>query len=165
MPIRNALPSDFAGILHLNAESVHFLSLLTLEKLEQLHEQAVYHRVVETDGQVVAFLLAFHEASLYDSLNYVWFCDHYDHFLYVDRIVVSPACRGQKLGNRLYEDLISFARENNFPRITCEVDIEPLNEVSQRFHARFGFQEVGTQQVACADKRVSMQMLSLSTQA
>jgi len=161
MIIRDATPADFTSILQLNEESVHFLSPLTAEKLERLHQQAAYHRVIEQDGKVAAFLLVFHEGTNYDSQNYLWFGCHYDRFLYIDRVVVSLVCQGQKLGNRLYEDLFAFAKENNFPRITCEFDIDPPNEVSRRFHQRFGFREVGTQHVTYANKQVSMQTVEI----
>ena len=68
----------------------------------------------------------------------------YDQFLYVDRIVVSLACQGQRLGGRMYDDLFAFARQSHAARVTCEFDIDPPNEASRRFHARYGFIEVGT---------------------
>ena len=71
--IRDAAISDFPAILALNAESEHFLSPLTLPRLEHLHRQAANHRVVELGSAVVAFLLAFHEGADYGSPNYLWF--------------------------------------------------------------------------------------------
>jgi predicted GNAT superfamily acetyltransferase len=46
-------------------------------------------------------------------------------------------------------------------RVTCEFDIEPPNPASARFHGRFGFREVGRQNVAYAAKAVSLQELLL----
>ncbi len=51
----------------------------------------------------------------------------YPTFIYVDRVVVS------------------------------EFDIDPPNEISRKFHARFGFREVGTHWLAGNMKRVSLQ--------
>jgi len=106
-------------------------------------------------------VLAFREGTDYDSPNYRWFDAHYDAFLYVDRIVVAGSHQGRKLGALLYEDLFAFARASQVPRVTCEFDIEPPNEASRRFHARFGFREVGTQALGGGKKRVSLQSVEL----
>lgn len=117
-----------------------------------------YHRVVECDGQVVAFLLALREGADYDSLNYRWFAAAYSRFLYIDRVVVSARYQGQGLGALLYDDLFAFARAAGIDKVTCEFDVEPPNEASRKFHAQCGFQEVGTQKVADGRKRVSLQL-------
>ncbi len=161
MTIRNARHSDFAQLLALNEESVHFLSPLAPARLDALHGEAAYHRVLEQDGRVVAFLLSFREGADYDSPNFLWFARHYDNFLYVDRIVVSAACQGQRLGRRLYDDLFSFARQSGAERVACEYDVDPPNEASRRFHEHYGFVEVGTQSVAGGSKRVSLQAVDL----
>src|SRR5512143_2195808 len=100
--IRDATPADFPAILALNAESVHFLSPLDAARLQHLHAQAAYHRLVEIDGAVVAFLLVLREGADYDSPNYRWFAQHDAQFLYIDRIVVAAAQQGQRLGAQLY---------------------------------------------------------------
>ena len=160
--LRDATPADFDAIVRLNFESEHFLSRMDLARLEMLREQAAYLRVVEVRGDVAAFLLAFAPGSAYDSENYRWFAARYSRFIYVDRVVVASAQRGQKLGTRLYEDVFTFAHEHDLERIVCEFDVEPPNPVSAKFHARFGFREVGSRQVTYADKRVSMQEAPLS---
>lgn len=55
--IRDARATDLIQILKLNEESEHFLDQLNAERLEQLHKIAAYHRVVEINGRVEAFLL------------------------------------------------------------------------------------------------------------
>ena len=164
MLLRDANPGDFPRILALNQESVHFLSPLTLQRLGQLHGEAAYHRVLEVGGAVAAFLLAFREGCVYDSPNYRWFAGAYDNFLYIDRVVVSAACQGQGLGPRLYADLFSFAVQTRAVRVTCEFDIAPPNEVSRRFHQRYGFREVGSQSVASGAKQVSLQAVMLGAE-
>jgi predicted GNAT superfamily acetyltransferase len=156
MEIRDALPADFPHLLELNAESVRYLSPLTREKLEQIHAEAAFHRVVDQAGSIVAFLLALREGCGCDSPNYRWFAARFDGFLYVDRIVVSRGSQGAGLGRLLYTDLFAFARKAGVTRITCEFDVEPPNEASRRFHAAFGFAEVGTQRLA-GGKVVSLQ--------
>lgn len=159
--IRPAGVDDFAAILALNAESVQFLSPLAAPRLQHLHAQAAYHRVVEVDGVVSAFLLAFRERADYDSPNYRWFAQRYAQFLYIDRVVVSAAQQGRGFGALLYEDLFAFARASDIRQVTCEFDLAPPNPNSARFHARFGFREVGTQWLGGGKKQVSLQARSL----
>lgn len=160
--IRDAALADFPAILALNAAAVQFTSPLDLLRLQRLHAQAAYHRVVESGGGAVAFLLALREGGDYDSPNYRWFGQRYRDFLYIDRIVVDAAQQGQGLGVALYADLLAFAADTGATRLTCEFDLEPPNPVSARFHQRFGFNEVGTQWLAGGKKRVSLQARELA---
>ena len=99
--IRPALPTDANAILALNAESVRFTSPMDATRLWDLHAQAAYHRVVELEGEVVAFLLVLREGADYDSPNYRWFTARYDRFLYIDRVVVAARQQGSGLGAHL----------------------------------------------------------------
>ena len=155
--IRDAAANDFPTILELNAASVHFLSPLDAAKLQQLHAQAAYHRVVEVQGRVAAFLLAFREGAHYDSPNYLWFTQHYPTFLYIDRVVVNHAARGLGLGIQLYDDILAFAAHAGVARLTCEFDLDPPNPVSAKFHWRYAFREVGRQWLGANKKQVSLQ--------
>ena len=156
--IRPATAADFRSILALNNESVRFLSPLDWTRLEQLDAEGVYHRVVEADDEVVAFLIALREGTDYDSPNYTWFCERYRQFLYIDRVVVSRDHRGKGISHRLYEDLFAFARETGVNQVAAEYDVDPPNEASRRLHESFGFAEVGSQWVAAGEKRVSLQI-------
>ena len=158
---RDALPHDFPAIVALNAESVDFTSPMDAARLAHLHAQSAYHRVALVDGQVQAFLLCLRERADYDSPNYQWFERHYDRFLYVDRIVVGAAARGLGLGIQLYADLFAFAVESGTTRVTCEFDLDPPNPVSEQFHRRHGFREVGRQWLGGGKKQVSLQVREL----
>ena len=160
--LRDADRGDFEAILALNHASVHFLSPLDAQRLARLHAMASCHRVADDDGRVCAFLLVLAQGQPYDSPNYRWFAGRYERFLYVDRVVVDPACQGQGIGPRLYQELFAFAQRTGAPRITLEIDSDPPNPVSTRFHAHYGFAEVGTHRVAGGTKRVSLQSLELS---
>ena len=160
--IRDATESDFDQILRLNLESEHFLSPLDRARLQQLHRQAAYHRVVCIDGAVAAFLLALREGAVYDSPNYQWFADRYPSFLYIDRVVVDARHQGRQLGSTLYRDLFDFARTAGVASVTCEFDVVPPNPASSAFHARLGFREVGAQWVAHGRKKVSLQEARLA---
>jgi hypothetical protein len=152
--IRDAARADWPAILSLNEESVHFLSPMDEARLAQLAAAACYLRVIEDSGKIAAFLMAFRKGDAYDGTNFAWFSERYDDFLYVDRVVVAPDFRGLKLADRFYDDLEAFARARGVSRITCEVNAEPPNPVSLRFHERRGFREVG--QVPYAGKTVAM---------
>ncbi|MFC5578945.1 GNAT family N-acetyltransferase [Lysobacter niabensis] len=158
LSLRAATNADHAAILARNLESEHLLSPLDAARLRHLDAQAAYHRVVCDSDAVAGFLLAFREGADYDSPNYLWFTQHYPTFLYVDRIAIAASHQGRHLGRLLYDDLFAFARVHGIDTVACEFYVEPLNEASQRFHARFGFREVGTQWVADGRKRVSLQV-------
>jgi len=165
LKIRPAGVADFDVILALNEESVAALSPLTFGRLSALHAQAARHCVVEDDGAVVAFVLALRESADYDSPNFQWFVARYDRFLYVDRIVVSGNAQARGAGTQLYRDLFEFAAASSVELITCEYDLDPPNPRSQRFHARFGFAEVGRQRLAGNGKHVSLQAARVPQQA
>jgi hypothetical protein len=156
--IRDAEIADREAILALNEASVSLLSPLSQQRLAELHVMAALHRVVEREGAVIGFLLAVREGADYDSPNYRWFAERYPQFLYVDRVVVADAARGQGVGALLYRDMFEFAAASGARLVTCEFDIDPPNPASEQFHARFGFREVGRQWVADGRKQVSLQV-------
>ena len=157
MIIRKAENKDLNKILELNEESVHFLSPLTMEKLEHLVSQSELLEVVEVDGEVEAFVLTITEGKDYDSVNYLWFAAHYERFLYIDRVVVSVKMNGKGLGGMLYKSVFEYAKQKNIPFVTAEIDINPPNPGSLSFHEKYGFKEVGKQTVAGGTKVVSLQ--------
>ena len=159
--IRDAVEADFAAIVALNLESERYLSAMDMQRFRKLHSQCASCRVAHDEGAIAAFLLAFREGSAYDSENYRWFDKRYPSFLYVDRVVVGASNQGKGWGAALYDDLFDIARAKGVERITCEFDVQPPNEISRRFHARFGFQEVGAKGVTYGDKRVSLQEVLL----
>lgn len=143
--LRDVIRADWPAILGLNEESVHFLSPMDEAKLARWSAAACYLRVVEKDRKVAAFLLGFRKGADYDSPNFLWFDSRPGDFVYVDRVVVAPAFRGRKLADALYDDFEAFARARGIAHVTCEVNVEPPNPASLRFHERRGFHEVGRQ--------------------
>lgn len=156
--IRDAVCEDFAEILRMNEESVHFLSPLNREKLIRLEAEAEFLKVAVSGNNILAFCLTFREGADYDSVNYLWFRDHYPKFLYVDRVVVDLSKQSSGLGHLLYEEVFSHALETDVSVVTAEIDIEPANPVSLKFHERFGFHEVGRQEIYGGKKVVSLQI-------
>lgn len=128
------------ALLALNNDHAQELSLLTPARTAELIGMAYLARRV---GEADAFLLAFDQSSSYDSPNYLWFRARYPRFVYVDRVVVAPARRGQGLGRQLYAELFERARADGHTLVGCEVNRNPPNPISDAFHAVLGFTEVG----------------------
>ena len=95
-------------------------------------------------GEADALLIAFDQYADYDSPNFLWFGSRLERFVYVDRIIVAPDCRGQGLARKLYEILFARAREAGHGQVVCEINIDPPNPVSDAFHAGMGFTEIGS---------------------
>ena len=133
-----------------NAHQIE-LSQLDSDRLAELVGRAFLGRRI---GEVDALLLAFDQDADYDSPNFLWFKARYARFVYVDRIVVAPAARGQGLARRLYDDLFEEARRAGHERVVCEVNSAPPNPVSDAFHAALGFREVGSAQIHGGAKTV-----------
>lgn len=159
--LRDATPADFPRIVALNLAEVQQTSAMDLARLDYLHARAAYHRVACVDDEVAAFLLAFRDGADYPNPNFDWFAARYPSFLYVDRIVVDATFNGRGLGSLLYRDLFAHARAIGAAVVTCEFNVVPANEASARFHARWGFQEVGRQWLDDGKKQVSLQVAPL----
>jgi uncharacterized protein len=157
--IFDAYEKDYPAIVKLNDVAVEFTSPMDLKRLSFLASLAAYFRVAVTDDQVVAFLLAMKDGAPYQNDNYAWFSSRYQKFLYIDRVVVAGEFQGRGIGTQLYRDIISYARQEEIPIITCEINAVPPNDVSTAFHARLGFSEVGSQWICNGQKKVSMQAL------
>ena len=161
LTLHDVRADDHAAILALNLAEEAMLSPMDAARLLQLDAQAAYHRVLCDGDDVVAFLLAFRESADYDSPNYLWFAQRYPRFVYVDRVAVAASHQGRGLGRRLYADLFAFARQQGVDAIACEYYTVPPNEASRRFHAGFGFREVGSQWLPDRRKQVSLQIATL----
>jgi uncharacterized protein len=157
--ICDAPEKDYPAIVKLNDVAVEFTSPMDLKRLSFLASLTAYFRIAVSDDQVVAFLLAMKDGVPYQNDNYEWFRSRYNRFLYIDRVVVAGEFQGSGIGTQLYQDIFSYARQEEIPIITCEINAVPPNEVSAAFHARLGFSEVGSQWICDGQKKVSMQAL------
>lgn len=159
--LRDARGEDFPRILALNAVEVRQTSAMDLDRLRFLHGLASYHRVALVDGEVAAFLLAFRDGAAYPNQNFDWFAARYPSFVYIDRVVVDAAFNGRGIGSLLYRDLFEHAGECGAAVVACEFNIVPANEASARFHAHWGFAEVGRQWLDEGRKQVSLQVAAV----
>lgn len=112
-----------------------------LERLVTLSSLAL--AAVDASGDVVGFAILMTPGAEYDSENFRWFEARGTDFLYLDRIAVAPQARDRGIGTALYHAVFAAAREQGKLEVTCEVNLDPPNPGSQRFHARLGFTEVG----------------------
>ncbi len=151
--------NDYPAIVTLNENAVEFTSPMDLERLSYLASLAAYFRIAVSDGQLVAFLLAMKEGVSYQNDNYGWFSSRYESYLYIDRVVVARGFQGSGIGTQLYHDIFSYARQEEIPILTCEINAVPPNEVSAAFHARLEFSEVGSQWICNSQKKVTMQAI------
>ena len=94
------------------------------------------------DNEMTGFVVCFYEKSDYSSLNYKYFLENYNDFLYIDRIAISMNYRRSGIGSALYKKLIEKYRKTK-SIICCEVNIKPINTISLNFHSRFNFLKVG----------------------
>ncbi len=136
----SALPLLEDALLLLNNSHALELSYLDAVAFRALvRDASVAWRI----GSVDALLIAFDDGAAYHNPNFSWFQARYDHFLYVDRVVVAPVARGRGYARRLYEELFRFAMEKGYAHIVCEVNLSPPNPGSDAFHRSMGFTEVG----------------------
>ena len=133
-------------MLDLNQRSTPHVGEVDAARLRTIVEEATLALVARDGGQLAGFVLVLGPGAAYDSPNYRWFAQRYDDFRYVDRIAVEPDRHRDGLGSRLYRAVFDHARDSGSPVVTCEVNLEPPNPVSQQFHASLGFREVGRQE-------------------
>ncbi len=160
MRVEDAQREDMAVVRLLNEAEVPHVNSVDLDGFSWFLETADYFRLARDGDAVTGFLIGFLPGRPYDSLNYRWFDARYPSFLYVDRIVVSPAARGHGVGRRLYDDFAGFAA-GCAERLACEVNVRPSNEASMRFHRKYGFDEVGRQETEGGTKEVSLMVKPL----
>ncbi|MEO6123430.1 MAG: GNAT family N-acetyltransferase [Ilumatobacteraceae bacterium] len=144
MEIRLLQSADLDACVALNNDSIPAVSEADNAKMQRLVDESLLSLVVECDGQIVGFCINFGPGADYASVNYRWFCDRYDDFAYLDRIVVAPTARNMGIGASIY----AAVQEHIVgpPWLFCEVNLRPRNDGSLRFHERLGFVEVGQQE-------------------
>ena len=132
---------DRGRLLALNNRHTVELSELSAEAFEDRIRRACFARGY---GDPAAFLIAYDETAG-DGLgpNYGWFKARYPRFVYVDRVVVDGAGRGKGIASRLYQELFATTMAAGHKMVGCEVNSDPPNPVSDAFHTRHGFAEVG----------------------
>lgn len=158
--IRDVSDSDLDAVLGLNQAEVPHVGSIDAEKIRWYADHATYFRVATADSRLAAYLVGFRPGTTYDSPNYLWFCERYGDFAYVDRIAVAPLARRTGLASRMYDDFAA-AIPDSVSIMTCEVNIYPPNPSSMDFHRRLGFEQVGSLKSDDGKKEVAMLLKSL----
>lgn len=143
MNIRDLTHTDVEAMWVINEEGLPGTGQVSQDELVSLLNLASLSLGAFEDERMLGFVICLPPRTSYGSLNYAWFNQRYDAFLYVDRIAVAPANRNQGVGSALYENVVAVARDRSVP-VAAEVNLEPPNPGSVRFHHRFNFDEVGT---------------------
>jgi len=148
VPLRELTPADLEQLVELNNHNVPAVSPSDLDGMAALlaESDSTVAVVADDDPSVVlGFALLFRAGADYGSENYRWFEARSSDFFYVDRIVVADDAQNAGVGRALYAAIFDAARERGLSEVTCEVNVEPPNPGSMRFHGRLGFAEVGRQ--------------------
>jgi uncharacterized protein len=140
--VRPAAPGDWPAILALNAEGAPGVSPLDPHELSRLAAAAAFFHVAPGDDEPVAYIRAFAPDADYDGEEFVWFRTHVPNSLYVDQVAVARSARRRGLARGLYAAAAAYALEHGLTALTCEVNLQPPNPASLRFHERLGFQEL-----------------------
>lgn len=164
MLIRDIVTDDIDRLLALNNASVPHVNELVRDDLIGLLAMAAYGRLVTIDDKLAGFLIALWPGVDYASAHYRWFSEHYQSFLYVDRVAIDEAATGTGLGRAFYADLEGLARSHGAPRITLEVNSLPPNPRSLAFHRRMGFKAVGELEHDGGAKRVVLMEKVIDTE-
>jgi predicted GNAT superfamily acetyltransferase len=155
--VRNIEITDVARVLEINNANTPGVSELTMSELETDIKNCLHALAIDNEhGEVCAFCITFAPDAPDAGANHRWFADRFESFVYLDRIAIDPTYQNLGLGVLLYQSveqqMIASAQHS---MLCCEVNLEPPNPGSLRFHHRIGFAEVG-QHSPQQDYRVSM---------
>ena len=109
--IRDLRPDDLARALEINQANVPEVGSVDADRLAWIARMSPIALVAEDDlgdgTEVLGFCLVLADDAEYDSVNYAWFVERFEDFMYLDRVAVDAAARGRGLGT---------ARRRNQPR-------------------------------------------------
>jgi len=142
MEIRSLTRVDINSMWEINEQGLPGTGKVSLEEISHLLDISELALGVHEGEKLLGFVLCLLPETNYGSLNYAWFNERYDEFIYVDRIAVRTNSRDRGVGSLLYREVINYSEKHGV-MITAEVSLKPLNEGSMRFHYRFGFRDVG----------------------
>ena len=139
--------SDLDRVLEINAANVPDVGAVDVGELAFLVGESAIALAAEHDDDLVGFCLVLAPGSSYESVNYRWFMERYPDALYLDRVAFDASAQGHGWGTAMYDE-VSHRIRADFARttaLTLEVNVDPPNDPSLRFHAKLGFVEVGRQ--------------------
>ena len=153
--IDQVIEKDFQYILNINQKLLPAVSSISFKDLTKLNNKSVYFKTLKIKKTIKGFLIAIPPNTSYKSINYIWFNKRFKSFIYVDRICIDLDTQNKGYGYLFYKDLLENIY-TNFNRIVCEVNLIPKNLHSEKFHKKFGFEQIGTQFTDNGEKLVSL---------
>ena len=143
--VRNIEIVDLPRVLDINNANTPGVSELTMAELESDFKNSLHALAVDNEhGEVCAFCITFAQDASDAGDNHRWFAERYESFVYLDRIAIDSDYRNRGLGALLYQQVEQQMSDSAVHSLLCcEVNLEPPNPGSLRFHQRIGFAEVG----------------------
>ena len=148
--VRNILSTDVTRVLEINNANTPGVSELTLSELETDIKNCLHALAINNEhGEVCAFCITFAPDAPNAGVNHQWFAERYKSFVYLYRIAIDSNHQNRGLGALLYQTVEQRMLESaEHSLLCCEVNLEPPNPGSLRFHKRIGFTECGVQSTA-----------------
>ena len=153
MQIRYLTVNDIQTMWEINEQGLPGTGRVSPEEMKSLLDISELSVGIFENDSLRGFVICLLPNTAYSSLNYAWFNQRYENFIYVDRIAVDEKYRSRGIGKRLYETVFEYAFENKLP-VAAEVSLKPQNLGSDRFHLRHGFSPIA--KVDHGDKAVTM---------
>jgi predicted GNAT superfamily acetyltransferase len=143
--VRNIVSTDVTRVLDINNANTPGVSELTMIELATDLKNSLHALVIDNEhGEVCAFCITFDPNAPEAGTNHQWFAERYKSFVYLDRIAIDSNHQNRGLGVLLYQTVEQRMLESaEHSLLCCEVNLEPPNLGSLRFHTRIGFSEVG----------------------
>ena len=157
--VRDMTLLDLEVVHAINEENVPAVGQETFDDLRAIFDVCSINLVAEIDGRVRGFCMVMPPGVDYGSPNYLYFCDRHEDFVYLDRVAITADSQGRGIGPMLYREV---ERRTTAPWFALEVNVQPPNEGSLRFHAREGFVKVDQLETR-PGKIVSLMMKPLTT--
>ncbi len=141
--IRDLRPNDLEAAAAINNANTPAVGEASAEHLAHLLSESVFALGAVAADELAGFCIVLGPGADYSSVNYRWFDERYDDFVYLDRVAVAASARNAGVGTALYAEV---ERRAEAPWFLLEVNLRPRNDGSLRFHHRLGFTEVGQQE-------------------
>ena len=143
--VRNIEIADLPRVLEINNANTPGVSELKLSELEVDLSNSLHALAIDNEhGEVCAFCITFDPGAPDAGDNHRWFAERYEGFVYLDRIAIDFNHQNRGLGALLYQSVEQhMLKSAEHSLLCCEVNLEPPNPGSLRFHQRIGFTEVG----------------------
>ena len=144
---RNIEIADLARVLEINNANTPSVSELTKDELQTDLSNSLHALAIDNEqGEVCAFCITFDPSAPDAGDNHRWFAERYKSFVYLDRIAIDSNHQNRGLGALLYQAVEQhMLKSAEHSLLCCEVNLEPPNPGSLRFHHRIGFTEIGQQ--------------------